>query len=82
MPQMSGVALTIDEVRDLRDAYKAAYKAFAVGGQSYTIDGRVFNRGQLAEVRAEFYRLDAQLTAMEAGRPPGARMVSVMPRDT
>lgn len=60
---------TRSELLDLRNQWKAAYRA-ASTGKSYQIDGRSLTRQDLEDIRAELDYIQQQLEALDGKSGP------------
>jgi hypothetical protein len=74
------LGVTLAELRALRAAWYAAELAVATG-QSYTIGDRTLTRADAAFITKQLAKYDAQLSAIEAGRGAGVRLMRGVPRD-
>lgn len=78
---MSYEAVTLPEAKEMLSTWREAYRAIAIGGQSYKLGTRQLNRADLKEVKEQFDYWRNEVERMEAGTRRGPRVKRVVPRD-
>jgi len=58
---------TIPELTERLTLYRDAEKAVLAGHQSYSVDGVVFTRADLAAIQREIRRLESSIATMRSG---------------
>ncbi|EAQ5177143.1 hypothetical protein AHX05_19100 [Salmonella enterica subsp. indica] len=74
-------AISLTEAQEMLSVWKEAYRAIAIGGQSYKLGTRQLNRADLSEVREQLDFWRNEVERITAGTRRGPRVKRVVVRD-
>ena len=78
---MNNEAFSLTEAREMLSVWREAYRAIAIGGQSYKFGTRQLTRADLSEVRKEMHYWRNEVERLSAGVRRGPRIKRVVIRD-
>ncbi|MBG6243359.1 MAG: hypothetical protein EKE20_16905 [Candidatus Symbiopectobacterium sp. Dall1.0] len=78
---MNDEAVTLAEAQDMLLVWRAAYRAIAMGGQSYKLGTRQLARADLPDVKKEFDYWRNEVERLTSGTRRGPRVKRVVVRD-
>lgn len=78
---MGHEAITLTDAREMLAVWREAYKAIAIGGQSYKLGTRQLARADLPEVKKQLDYWRNEVERLSAGVRRGPRIKRVVIRD-